>query len=287
VLAAPCVLPTTFGTATFAGPLEITKFTDDPALTLVPPTGLSLITLPDATVLLDAVVTVPTTSPAPVIAVLAAPCVLPTTFGTDTFAGPLETTKLTAEPAFTLVPATGFSLITLPEATVPLEAVVTVPTTNPAPVIAVLAALCVSPTTLGTDTFAGPLDTTKLTAEPTLTVVPATGFSLITLPEATVLLDAVVTVPTTNPAPVIAVPAAVCVAPTTFGTDTVACFTVNPPAKVATSPPVVTVTVRAPNVAPAAIVNCAVRLVALATVGVPTVMPAPALTWLTPVPKLL
>jgi hypothetical protein len=287
VVAAAWVSPTTFGTETFAGPLETTMFTAEPAFTLVPAVGLSLITFPEATVLLEAVVTVPSTKPAPVIAVVAAACVSPTTFGTETFGGPLETTMFTAEPAFTLVPAVGVSLITLPEATVLLEAVVTVPSTKPAPVIAVVAAACVSPTTFGTDTLAGPLETTMFTAEPTFTVVAAAGLSLITLPEATVLLEVDVTVPSTNPAPVIAVVAAACVSPTTLGTATVACFTVKPLANVAISPPVVTVTVRVPKDAFAATVNCTVRLVKLDTVGVPAVIPAPAVTWLTPLRKLL
>jgi hypothetical protein len=195
-------------------------FTAEPMFTLFPAVGLSLMTLPEATVLLDAVVTVPSTKPAPVMAVLAPACVSPTTLGTDTFAGPLETTMFTAEPTFTLVPAVGLSLMTLPEATVLLEAVVTVPSTNPAPVMAVVAAAWVSPTTFGTDTCPGPLETTMFTAEPTFTLFPAVGLSLITLPAATVLLEAVVTVPSTKPAPVMAVVAAACVSPTTFGTAT-------------------------------------------------------------------
>jgi len=210
-----------------AGPLDTTRFTADPVLTDVPATGLSLITLPDGTVPLAAVVTVPTTKPAFVIAVVAAACVIPTTFGTITGAGPLETTRLTAEPALTDVPATGLSLITLPDGTVPLAAVVTVPTTRPAFVIAVVAAACVIPTTFGTVTGAGPLETTRLIADPAFTNVPATGLSLITLPDGTVLLAAVVTVPTTRPALVIAVVAAACVIPTTFGTVTDATVTVN------------------------------------------------------------
>src|SRR5271165_567282 len=186
-------------------PDEITKLTADPVLTSVPATGLSLITLPEGTVLLDAVVTVPTTKPAPVIAVIAAACVCPTTLGTATCAGPDEITRLTADPTLTSVPATGLSLITLPAGTVLLDALVSVPTTKPAPVIAVIAAACVCPTTLGTATCAGPDEITRLTADPTLTSGPATGLSLITLPAGTVLLDALVTVPTTKPAPVIAV----------------------------------------------------------------------------------
>ncbi len=246
VLAALCVSPTTFGTLTCAGPLDTTRFTDEPVFTLVPAVGFSLMTLPEATVLLACVVTVPTTKPAVVMAVLAALCVSPTTLGTLTCAGPLETTRSTDEPVFTLVPAVGFSLITFPEATVPLACVVIVPTTRPAVVMAVLAALCVSPTTLGTLTFAGPLETTRFTDEPAFTLVPAVGFSLMTLPDVTVLLACVVTVPTTKPELVRAVLAADCVSPTTFGTDTVACLTVKLFDKLAISLPVVTVTVRRP-----------------------------------------
>src|ERR1019366_5813772 len=152
---------TTFGTATCAGPVEITRLTGDPELTSVPAVGLSLITFPAGTVLLAAFVTVPSPRPAPVIAVVAAACVCPTTFGTATCAGPVEITRLTADPRVTSVPATGLSVITLPDATVPLEAVVTVPTTRPAPVIAVVAAACVCPTTFGTATGAGPVEITR------------------------------------------------------------------------------------------------------------------------------
>jgi hypothetical protein len=65
-------------------------------------------TLPEATVLLDCVVTVPSVRPAEVIEAVAAAWVRPTTLGTETGAGPLETTRLTAEPLATLVPAEGF-----------------------------------------------------------------------------------------------------------------------------------------------------------------------------------
>jgi hypothetical protein len=58
-----------------------------------------------------------------------------------------------------------------------------------------------------------------LTADPKVTEVPASGFSLITSPEDTVLDDCCVTVPTVSPAPVTAALAAACVLPTTFGTD--------------------------------------------------------------------
>src|SRR5213082_2756993 len=90
-------------------------------------------TLPAATVLLDCIVTAPTVRPAPVMALAAAACVWPTTFGTAICAGPLETTRLTGEPLATFVPAGGLSLMTLPAATVLLDCIVTAPTVRPAP----------------------------------------------------------------------------------------------------------------------------------------------------------
>jgi hypothetical protein len=99
---------------------------------------------------LDWVVTVPTTRPAFVIAAVAAVCVRPTTFGTATCGGPDDTTRSTSLPAETCVPDSGDWLITEPAATVVLDCVVTVPTTRPALVIAVVAAACVRPTTSGT-----------------------------------------------------------------------------------------------------------------------------------------
>src|SRR3984885_4527283 len=146
-------------------------------------------------------VTVPTVKPTPVIAVVAAACVAPTTFGTATVGGPVETTRFTADPIATDVPASGLSLITLPDATVLLDAVVTVPRTKPTPVIAVVAAACVAPTTFGTGTVGGPVETTRFTADPIATDVPASGLSLITLPDGTVLLGAVGTEPSTRRAP--------------------------------------------------------------------------------------
>src|SRR4051794_14297366 len=116
---------------------------------------------PDGTVVLDAVVTVPMTRPAFVIAVVAAACVRPTTFGTATCGGPDETTRETALPLATCVAAAGVWLMTDPDGTVVLDAVVTVPTTRPAFVIAVVAAACVRPTTFGTATCGGPDETTR------------------------------------------------------------------------------------------------------------------------------
>src|ERR1700739_3946174 len=205
------MIPTTFGTDT---PLETTSATALPPFTDVPAVGLSLITLPTVTVVLAAVVTVPSVRPAEVIDVVAAAWVDPTTFGTDT---PLETTSATALPPFTDVPAVGLSLITLPTVTVVLVAVVTVPSVRPAEGIDVVAAAWVDPTTVGTHAL---LESPTPPALPLFTDVPAVGLSLITLPTVTVVLAAVVTVPSVRPAEVIDVVAAAWVDPTTFGTDT-------------------------------------------------------------------
>src|SRR5204862_6274804 len=126
-----------------------------------PAAGCWLITLPEATVVLDSCATAPTVKPAPLMALVAAACVWPTTFGTATGVGggaPLETTRLTAAPLATLVPAAGLSVITLPEATVVLDCCVTVPAVRPALVMALVAAACVWPTTFGTSTGGGAED---------------------------------------------------------------------------------------------------------------------------------
>ena len=177
-------------------------------------------TVPDGTVVLDAVVTVPRARPALAINVVAAPWVWPTRFGAATCGGPDETTIDTALLTATCVPAAGFWLITDPAGTVVLDAVVTVPSVSPAPVIAVVAAACVWPTTFGVATCGRPLETTSATAVPVATCVPAVGTWLMTDPDGTVVLDAVVTVPSVRPAPVIADVAAACVWPTTFGVAT-------------------------------------------------------------------
>src|SRR6185312_15978997 len=220
VLASACARPTTSGTAAWGTPADRTRATALPTFTCVPPIGDWLMTDPAGTVVLVAVVTVPTTRPAFVIAVVAAVCVRPTTLGTATCGRPEDTTSDTALPTLTCVPLTGDWLMTDPAGTVALVAVVTVPTTRPAFVIAVVAAVCVRPTTLGTATCGRPEETTSDTALPTLTCVPLTGDWLMTDPAGTVVLVAVVTVPTTRPAFVIAVVAAVCVSPTTLGTAT-------------------------------------------------------------------
>src|SRR5262249_56106788 len=123
----------------------------------------------------EGVVTMATTRPGFVIAVVAAACVWPTTLGTVTCGGPLDTTRFTALPVTACAPLAGDWLITDPFGTVVLEAVVTMPTMSPAFVIAVVAAACAWPTTLGTVTSGGPLETTRSTALPVTTCAPPAG----------------------------------------------------------------------------------------------------------------
>src|SRR3954470_18228572 len=98
--------------------------------------------------------------------------------------------------------------MTDPAGTVMLGAVVIVPITSGAVVIAVVAAAWVNPMTLGALTCGRPVDTVSAIALPTTTSAPAAGDWLMTLPAGTVMLDAVVTVPRTSCAPVMAVVAA-------------------------------------------------------------------------------
>ena len=70
-----------------------------PVKTCVPGAGFWVITDPAGTVELVVVVTGPSVKFALVIALVAAACVRPTTFGTATCDGPLGTTSVTALPA--------------------------------------------------------------------------------------------------------------------------------------------------------------------------------------------
>src|SRR5260370_10291507 len=149
-------------------------------------------------------------SPAAVMAFVAADNVRPTTFGTVTPAGPDETTRFTADPNATEVPAAGDSDMTLPAATVAEDCGVTVPATRPVAVMAEVAAACVRPTTFGTATSAGPDETTRFTGEPGATEAPAAGDWDMTLPGGTVDEGWVVTVPGMSPAAVMALVAAAC-----------------------------------------------------------------------------
>src|SRR5215831_7256758 len=94
--------------------------------------------------------------------------VAPTTSGTVTNGGPVETTRFTVEPAATAAPAVGACEMMWAAGTV-IEDSVVWPATgsriSPCPSTAALAAASSSPTTLGTKTVEpDPDDTTRLTA---------------------------------------------------------------------------------------------------------------------------
>ena len=117
-----------------------------------------------------------------------------------------------------------------------LSVALTVPSTRPASLNIVSAAVSVKPVTSGTTTCAGgPLEICRLTVDPGSTSIPALGVVPTMLPAATVGLFAVVDAPTAKPAVVKAVSAAARVKPVTSGTTTCAggpleiCrFTVDP-----------------------------------------------------------
>jgi hypothetical protein len=76
----------------------------------------------------------------------------------------------TAEPEATLVPAIGLSEITMPAATIELLCVVTLPITTPAPVIALIAAAWLRPTTFGTTIVGAPVGVTVTDAAPEISI---------------------------------------------------------------------------------------------------------------------
>src|SRR4051812_40515275 len=105
-----------------------------------------------------------------------------------------------------------------PADTAVLAALVIAPTVSPAPTIVVDATVCDSATTFGTAICGGPDEITRVTAVPRSTGVPAVGVWLITDPAGTVALAAAVVPPTASPTPAMALDAAVCDRPATFGT---------------------------------------------------------------------
>ena len=205
--------PTTFGTGYLAPDRSIRQYLPpNPAETRVPDVGLCDMTDPAGTVEDDAVVTVPTTSPAPVMAVDSRRLrvtdyvwhgYLGRTGRYDNIyrrtrqnKGPGSRTLRYDRPCRDRRGRRGCHRPYHESRSCDGGGV---------------AAVCVSPTTFGTATWAGPVDTTIFTAEPSKTRVPEVGLCDMTDPDGTVEDDAVVTVPTTSPAPVMAVVAAVCV----------------------------------------------------------------------------
>lgn len=88
-VAAASVAPVTGGTAISGAPLETRRFTEDPAGTRAPATGLSLRMRPAARLALADVATVPTFRPAALNSVVAGLGDLPVSEGTVAKAGPV------------------------------------------------------------------------------------------------------------------------------------------------------------------------------------------------------
>src|SRR3954465_10083118 len=157
--------------------------------------------------MLEAGLIAPTVRPTLVSALDRFPRVWFVTSGTATCGRPEEITSATALPTTTSAPAAGFWLITEPAATVMLDVVLIAPTVRPMLVSALAALACAWLVTSGTATCGRPDEITSATALPTTTSAPAAGFSLITEPAGTVMLDAVLMAPTVRPMPVSALDA--------------------------------------------------------------------------------
>src|SRR5689334_4744720 len=204
-----------------AAPCETTSATALPAAKLVPAVGVSLMTMPAATVVLGWNVIAPTVRPAPVSDVVAAAWVRPTTLGTVTGGRPLETTRLTAEPTSTVAAAAGSWLMTTPTGTVLLLCCVITPATRPASEMRFSAVPRVVLRPSGRSVTVGtivPSEITRSTGEFAGRSVPSSGLAAATVPILNTVLLAVVTVPTRRPAWRINVVAAACVRPLTAGT---------------------------------------------------------------------
>src|SRR5689334_21839746 len=112
-------------------------------VTRVAPTIVPLFALPD-----ESLATLPDASLNDIASTGPAP-------GGGVGAGPSEIVSATALPTDALEPSVGVWLITDPARIVDEKALVIPPTATPMPVIAVCAAACVMPTTVGTVTLAG------------------------------------------------------------------------------------------------------------------------------------
>ena len=185
------------------------------------------ITVPGDCVLETCWVIAPTSSFALVSVDSAAVWDWPTTSGTPTDAGPLETNTVTWLPTWTSVPAEGLVLMTWPLATVELAWGLVVGTK---PAARSFASACeeVSPSTFTSPSLAGPLETTMPTCEPSSATDPAPGAWLITRPLGTVVLGAS-DGRGSSPAARSTAPAACSVSPVTFGTltDLVCCVSTS------------------------------------------------------------
>ena len=114
--------------------------------------------------MLDATCATFASSPAPLIVATAFCCVWPTTFGTATFALPLETPIVTAEPGGAFFPAGGFCATTVPGAC--FETTWTMCGVSFAACSFLMASAADRPTTFGTATPSGPVETVSFTFAP-------------------------------------------------------------------------------------------------------------------------
>ena len=128
----------------------------------------------------------PTVNPATTNLFSASSADLPATSGTFSGAGPAESTRMTAPPTGSGVPATGVVRKTLPAGTASSNAG-EVPTTaaRSAATRAAFAASVVVPAGIF-GTCGRPLDTSRSTSEPRSTLVPGVGSELATTPRGTV-----------------------------------------------------------------------------------------------------
>src|SRR5690348_2718227 len=141
----------------------------------------------------------------------------PTTLGTCTMTGPLETTSLTASPRCS-VPWSGDCETTCPDGTVSLLTSGARSTTSPAFVTAADAASNEVPVTVGTSIGWRPLETTTATLEPRLTEVPGAGSCETTAPAGTVSLQAREVSPSRSVNGDSAAPRSPSLVPTSWGT---------------------------------------------------------------------
>lgn len=134
--------------------------------------------------------------------------------------GLLQTVMPTVDPLVTVVPPGGVWADTLSTVVGEHVAVVAGAAFNPLPASVVTACVSVSPSTFGTTTVHGPLETVSLTFVPGATRVPAFGVWAMTMPVPYWLEHPELTAPAASPVTPRVLPAFALVSPTTFGTIT-------------------------------------------------------------------
>lgn len=134
--------------------------------------------------------------------------------------GLLQTLMATVEPLRTVVPPTGVCASTRPSVDARHLDVVAGIAFSPLAERVETATVSGSPTTFGTRTLHGPLDTCRSTFAPGATCVPAVGDCDVTMPLPYWFEHTVETVPAASPVAPSTSPALATVSPTTSGTTT-------------------------------------------------------------------